>query len=212
MTLLGIGAFPGSHPLNLGMMGMHGEAWVNQAIQQADLLIALGMRFDDRVTGKLAELRAAARSKIHVEIDPAEINKNVPVDVGLIGDVREVLEALLPGVTPDDHAAWLAHIDDLQRPRDGARHPALRRRRPPLRRARHPRSLAGHARPGARRHRRRPAPDVGGAVLPARVAALAHHLGRPRHRWASRCRRRSAPSSPGPTPRSGRSSATAASR
>ncbi len=98
LTLLGIGAFPASHPLNLGMMGMHGEAWVNTAIQEADLLIALGMRFDDRVTGTLKTYAPSAK-KIHVEIDPAEVNKNVPVDVALIGDLRSVLTELLPGVT-----------------------------------------------------------------------------------------------------------------
>ena len=76
MTLLGIGGFPASHPLNLGMMGMHGEAWVNTAIQEADLLIALGMRFDDRVTGNLKTYAPNAK-KIHVDIDPAEFNKNV---------------------------------------------------------------------------------------------------------------------------------------
>ncbi len=76
MTLLGIGGFPASHPLNLGMMGMHGEAWVNTAIQEADLLIALGMRFDDRVTGNLKTYALNAK-KIHVDIDPAEFNKNV---------------------------------------------------------------------------------------------------------------------------------------
>ena len=69
MTLLGIGCFPAMHPLNLGMMGMHGEAWVNHAIQEADLLIALGMRFDDRVTGNLKTYALRAK-KIHVEIDP----------------------------------------------------------------------------------------------------------------------------------------------
>ena len=79
MTLLGIGGFPASHPLNLGMMGMHGEAWVNTAIQEADLLIALGMRFDDRVTGNLKTYAPHAK-KIHVDIDPAEFNKNVKVD------------------------------------------------------------------------------------------------------------------------------------
>ena len=97
MTLLGIGAFPASHPLNLGMMGMHGEAWVNTAIQEADLLIALGMRFDDRVTGTLKTYAPNAK-KIHVEIDPAEVNKNVPVDVALIGDLRSILIELLPGI------------------------------------------------------------------------------------------------------------------
>src|SRR5215467_8837356 len=113
MTLLGIGAFPASHPLNLGMMGMHGEAWVNTAIQDADLLIALGMRFDDRVTGTVATYAPNAK-KIHVEIDPAEINKNVHVDVGIVGDVREVLERWLPAVAQGDRRAWLSTIDTLK--------------------------------------------------------------------------------------------------
>ncbi|HEX4568024.1 MAG TPA: biosynthetic-type acetolactate synthase large subunit [Vicinamibacterales bacterium] len=113
MTLLGIGAFPASHPLNLGMMGMHGEAWVNTAIQDADLLIALGMRFDDRVTGTIATYAPNAK-KIHVEIDPAEINKNVHVDVGIVGDVRDVLARLLPAVDAGDRRAWLGTIDTLK--------------------------------------------------------------------------------------------------
>jgi acetolactate synthase-1/2/3 large subunit len=94
-TLLGLGAFPASHPLSLGMMGMHGESWVNNAIQHADLLLAFGMRFDDRVTGNVATYAPHAK-KIHVEIDPAEINKVVRVDVALIGDLKEVLQTLLP--------------------------------------------------------------------------------------------------------------------
>jgi acetolactate synthase I/II/III large subunit len=113
MTLLGIGCFPASHDLNLGMMGMHGESWVNTAIQQADLLIALGMRFDDRVTGTLATYAPNAK-KIHVEIDPAEINKNVAVDVGILGDVRDVLARLLPAVAAGDRGPWLKAIDDLK--------------------------------------------------------------------------------------------------
>jgi acetolactate synthase-1/2/3 large subunit len=113
MTLLGIGAFPASHALNLGMMGMHGEAWVNTAIQEADLLIALGMRFDDRVTGTIASYAPNAK-KIHVEIDPAEINKNVAVDVGIIGDVRDVLARLTPAIAAGDRRAWLTKIDDLK--------------------------------------------------------------------------------------------------
>src|SRR5437660_1855046 len=86
VTLLGIGGVPASHPLNLGMMGMHGEAWVNTAIQEADLLIALGMRFDDRVTGNLKTYAPTAK-KIHVDIDPAEFNKNRPVDAAVSGHV-----------------------------------------------------------------------------------------------------------------------------
>jgi acetolactate synthase-1/2/3 large subunit len=109
LTLLGLGAFPASHPLNLGMMGMHGEAWVNQAIQESDLLIALGMRFDDRVTGKLNTYALKAK-KIHVEIDRAEINKNVQVDVPLIGDLRQVLQRLLPLVKPNRHSEWWSQV------------------------------------------------------------------------------------------------------
>jgi acetolactate synthase I/II/III large subunit len=113
LTLLGLGAFPASHPLNLGMMGMHGEAWVNHMIQEADLLLAFGMRFDDRVTGNLKNYAPNAR-KIHIEIDPAEINKNVKVDVPLVGDLREVLLELLPHVESLDRSEWLDHIDKLK--------------------------------------------------------------------------------------------------
>jgi acetolactate synthase I/II/III large subunit len=111
-TLLGLGGFPASHRLSLGMMGMHGEAWVNQAIQEADLLIALGMRFDDRVTGRLETYAVNAR-KIHCELDPAEVNKNVRVDVALLGDVRETLDALVPLVGARDRSGWLARIAAL---------------------------------------------------------------------------------------------------
>jgi len=110
LTLLGLGAFPASHPLNMGMMGMHGESWVNDAIQESDLIIACGMRFDDRVTGSLNTYALKAK-KIHIEIDPAEINKNVKVDVALIGDLAEVLEQLLPRVSGRDGSAWLKAID-----------------------------------------------------------------------------------------------------
>jgi acetolactate synthase-1/2/3 large subunit len=116
-TLLGLGSFPASHELNLGMMGMHGESWVNASIQQADLLIACGMRFDDRVTGSLATYAPRAK-KIHIEIDPAEINKNVAVDVALIGDLREVLEQLLPRIAPKkfpkEGSEWLRSIRALK--------------------------------------------------------------------------------------------------
>jgi acetolactate synthase-1/2/3 large subunit len=110
LTLLGLGAFPASHPLNMGMMGMHGEAWVNHAIQEADLLIACGMRFDDRVTGSLSTY-AQKSKKIHIEVDPSEVNKNVKADVALIGDLREVLEQLLPRIGGRDGSAWLKTID-----------------------------------------------------------------------------------------------------
>jgi acetolactate synthase-1/2/3 large subunit len=109
MTLLGLGCFPASHPLSLGMMGMHGEAYCNLAIQNSDLIIALGMRFDDRVTGNLRNYAPGAR-KIHIEIDPSEIHKNVPVDVPLVGKLKSVLRDMLPLLDEYDHDAWLGQI------------------------------------------------------------------------------------------------------
>lgn len=113
LTLLGIGSFPAAHPLNLGMMGMHGEAWVNQAIQEADLLIAIGMRFDDRVTGNLKNYAPKAK-KIHFEVDVSEINKNVQVDLALIGDLRKTLQNLLPHLENEDNQEWLNTINELK--------------------------------------------------------------------------------------------------
>ena len=113
MTLLGLGGFPIDHPLNQGMMGMHGESWVNQAIQEADLLIALGMRFDDRVTGNIKTYAQAAR-KIHIDIDPTEINKNVRADVGIVGDLRDTLDRLTPMVQAQPRADWLSRLSDLR--------------------------------------------------------------------------------------------------
>jgi len=113
-TLLGLGAFPASHPLCVGMMGMHGEAWVNRAVQEADLLIAVGMRFDDRVTGNLKTYAVNAR-KIHIEIDPSEINKNVRVDVPLCGEAAAILADLLPRVRNRERRAWLEHLQEMSR-------------------------------------------------------------------------------------------------
>jgi len=113
MTLLGIGGFPATHPLNLGMMGMHGEAWVNRAIQEADLLIAVGMRFDDRVVGDPSKYALGAK-KIHLEIDPSEINKIVRVDVAMVGDLGASLRELLPRVSSQDLASWHGFIDELK--------------------------------------------------------------------------------------------------
>jgi acetolactate synthase-1/2/3 large subunit len=114
LTLLGLSGFPATHPLHLGMMGMHGEAYVNQAIQRADLLLAFGMRFDDRVTGTL-KTYAPLSQKIHVEIDPSEVGKNVEVDVALVADLRGTIEALLPLVSAKRHEAWIAEIDEGRR-------------------------------------------------------------------------------------------------
>jgi acetolactate synthase-1/2/3 large subunit len=113
LTLLGLGGVPSGHHLNLGMMGMHGEAWVNRAIQEADLLLAFGMRFDDRVTGNLRTYAPNAK-KIHIDIDSSEINKNVRVDAGIVGDLRETLKNLLDLVKPADHAAWTTYVDSLK--------------------------------------------------------------------------------------------------
>ncbi len=110
-TLLGLGSFPASHPLSLGMMGMHGEAYSNNAIQQADLLLAFGMRFDDRVTGNLRTYAPRAR-KIQIDIDPSEIHKNVRVDIPLVGDLKTVLVDLNAQVQPVDHEEWLDTIDE----------------------------------------------------------------------------------------------------
>ncbi len=111
LTLLGKGGLPEVHPLSLGMMGMHGTGYANLAIQNADLLLAFGMRFDDRVTGNLDTYALKAR-KIHVDIDPSEMNKVVPVDVPIIGDLKTVLGQVLPRLNKMEHKAWLAQIRD----------------------------------------------------------------------------------------------------
>ena len=108
-TLLGLGAFPETDPLSLGMLGMHGTWYANMAVSECDLLIAIGARFDDRVTGRLPDFARRAR-KIHIDIDPACINKNVIVDLPIVGDVKQVLRDLLPLVQACDSAKWLQTI------------------------------------------------------------------------------------------------------
>ncbi|GAB4439541.1 MAG: biosynthetic-type acetolactate synthase large subunit [Anaerolineae bacterium] len=110
-TLLGKGAIPESHYLNLGMMGMHGEAYCNTAIQEADLLLAFGMRFDDRVTGNLATYAPKAK-KLHIDIDASEIHKNVRADLGIVGDLKTVLNQLLVQLEPLQHGDWMEQIDE----------------------------------------------------------------------------------------------------
>jgi len=115
-TLLGISGFPESHPLHLGMPGMHGEVHVNRAIQQADLIVGVGLRFDDRVTGNTAAF--APRAKIiHIELDPSEVGKNVPVTVALVGDCRVILGELLRTLRPRDCTAWRLEIVGLMKSR-----------------------------------------------------------------------------------------------
>ncbi len=116
-TLLGKGAFPESHPLALGMLGMHGTAYANRAVEHCDLIMSVGSRWDDRIVGKLSEFCPRAR-KIHVDIDPAEIGKVVQVDCAIIGDARRVLEAMLPASEPGDTAEWLHQVEGWKR-----RHP-----------------------------------------------------------------------------------------
>ena len=112
-TLLGAGSIPASHPLNMGMMGMHGEFAVNNAIQDADLLIACGMRFDDRVTGNIKTYSPDSK-KIHIDIDPSEINKNVPVDVGISCDLRTAMTQLLPHISRKQNKEWIKTISGWQ--------------------------------------------------------------------------------------------------
>ena len=118
-TLLGLGGFPGTHELFMGMPGMHGMYWNNLAIQEADLLVAIGMRFDDRVTGALKDFAPNAKI-IHVDVDPAEIGKNVRTTIPIVGDARTVLQQLIPHVKPKRHDAWRAWIADLR-----AKHPSI---------------------------------------------------------------------------------------
>ena len=113
-TLLGISSFPDDHVLCVGMPGMHGMAYASKAIEEADLLIALGMRFDDRITGKPSAFALGSR-KIHIDIDPSEIGKNVPVDVPIVGDLKRVLLKLNKLVAPATRLDWIQHIDLLKR-------------------------------------------------------------------------------------------------
>ena len=110
-TLLGIGCFPESHVLSFGMLGMHGMAYANMAVSAADLIIAIGMRFDDRATARTSAFAPHARI-IHIDIDPAEIGKNVRVDVPIVGDVKLVLKALNELVISSEHVAWVRQLDD----------------------------------------------------------------------------------------------------
>ncbi len=112
-TLLGISSFPSDHFLNVGMPGMHGMAYASMAIDQADVLISLGMRFDDRVTGRLSDFAPNAKV-VHIDVDPSEISKNVKADVPIVGDLKRVLKALLPHVQQAVHADWVQQVEDMR--------------------------------------------------------------------------------------------------
>lgn len=109
-TFMGLSSFPGDHQLFLGMLGLHGTRTANLAVTNCDLLIALGARFDDRVTGKIAEFAPQA-GVIHVDIDPAEIGKNIQVHVPIVGDVKQVLQELLPRLEKKSDTSWLQQIE-----------------------------------------------------------------------------------------------------
>ncbi len=113
-TLLGISSFPGDHILNFGMIGMHGLAYANMAVQNADLIIATGMRFDDRATANTKQFAPQALI-IHVDIDPAEIGKNIPVDIPIVGDAKNVLKAMNKQIERGEHLDWLTQLDQWRR-------------------------------------------------------------------------------------------------
>ena len=218
-TLMGLGALPSEHPNFISMPGMHGSYAANMAMTERDLMIALGVRFDDRVTGRLAAFAPHAKV-IHVDIDPAEIGKNRTPDVPIVGDVKRVLEKLnklLRGEPRPEREARTRRA-----PRLVARRSAHWKEEHPLRAVhlRHRNQAAasdGRNRPHFRRPRhrhirRRPAPDVGRAADPLQRAAPLDQLRRSGIHGLRRARPPSARSSPGPTSWSSRSSAMAASR
>ncbi len=118
-TLLGLGSFPGGHPLSMGMLGMHGMYWSNLSVDQADLIVGVGMRFDDRVTGKVDTFAPHARI-IHMDIDATQIGRNVPVEVPVVGDAKALLHRLAPMVTNTPRPEWMQFIENLKQ-----NHPSL---------------------------------------------------------------------------------------
>ncbi len=192
------------------MMGMHGEAYTNNAIQEADLLLAFGMRFDDRVTGNLATYAKKSR-KIHIDIDPSEINKNVKVDVGIAGDLRAVLQQLIPAARREADPAWMARIKEWKKEttaRDIIHEDAQTSCSPRTSSATCGASPAATPSPSptsaSTRCGRRSTTRTSGRTRSSPRAASAP--------WASACPPRSAPRWAGRARRCGRSSATAASR
>jgi len=112
-TFMGLSSFPGDHPLFLGMLGMHGTRYANMAVTECDLLIALGARFDDRVTGRISAFAPDAKI-IHIDIDPAEIGKNVKINIPIVGDVKQVLQSLLTQVKKTERPGWHKRILELK--------------------------------------------------------------------------------------------------
>ncbi len=181
LTVMGLGAFPAPDEQWLGMLGMHGTRTANYAMDEADLIVCVGARFDDRITGKLSEFAPRAKF-VHIDIDPAEIGKNLPAHIPIVGDAKDVLPKLTPRVPGAQPRVRPPRRVVEPHPRLAVRAPA------PLRGLLRFRDQAAvHGRGdvrgdlGRRDHHlgRRPAPDVGGAVLPLRKAAPLAQLGRP---------------------------------
>ena len=221
LTLLGLGGFPSEHFLCLQMLGMHGTVYANYAVNDADLLLALGVRFDDRVTGKVSEF--AKHGKIvHIDIDPSEINKNKAAHLPIVGDVGQALQDLLklldeeptePAPRDGQLRGWIRQIEEWRETeplrfadRDDAILPqyAIQRLWQILR-------DRGQLDEHDHHHRRRPASDVGGAVFPFQLTAPLDHERRSRLDGLRPARRRWAPRRPTPTRPSSTSTATAAS-
>ena len=182
-TVMGLGGFPAPHEQWLGMLGMHGTRTANYAMDNADLIVAVGARFDDRITGKLSEFAPRAKF-VHIDIDPAEISKNVPAHIPIVGDCKRIL----PKLTAEYRAleADRARLDDWWPQIRGWQdeyplkfEPSREGEIPPQRMIAG--DVRGHRRRRDRHLRRRPAPDVVRAALPLREAAALDQLGRPRH-------------------------------
>ena len=182
-TLMGLGGFPGTHPLFIGMPGMHGIAAATYAFQASDVILAVGVRFDERVLSTVMSEWAPGAKIIHIDVDPAEISKNRAAHIGIAGQAAPALAALAEAYQklPEAHdsarrAGWVNQIAAWKRQHpyqvdiDTQRHPAPERG---------PVGLPDHPRRRDRRDRRRPAPDVGGPALPLRPPASLDHL-----RWS----------------------------
>ena len=217
VTLMGKGCLPDSHPLNYGAPGMHGSKYANWALNKCDLIIAVGVRFDDRVTGKVSAFAPGAKV-IHFDIDAAEVGKIRHADIPVVGPLKLALAQLtrevkaLEAEKRTDRTAWHAQLEEWR-----GLYPYKYRRAEGVLKPQTVietlRDLAGE--PRGRHHlddRRRPAPDVGDAVPPVRQAAHVHHLGRARDDGLRPARPRSARRRRGPTRPSSASTATAASR
>ena len=215
-TLMARGVFPDSHPQHVGMPGMHGTVSAVTALQQSDLLITLGARFDDRVTGILKSFAPNAKV-IHADIDPAEISKNRTADVPIVGSVKEIIPELTEAVRRQFEADRNPGPDNLvglpEQPQGdlpaGLDRTGGRTDRPAARHRTHRRA---HRSRRHLRRRRRPAPDVGGAVHQVRAPARLAELRRRRNHGLRRFRQPWAPRSANRTAWSGPSTATAASR